>query len=61
MNILETDRLALRQLTLDDAEFIFELLNEPAWIQFIGDRNIRTMEDARAFLRAGSPSKASFP
>ena len=61
MNILETDRLALRQLTLDDAEFFFELLNEPAWIQFIGDRNIRTIEDARAFLRAGPPSKASFP
>ncbi len=50
MNILETDRLILRNLTLDDAEFIFDLYNQPSFIKFIGDRGIRTLDDARDFL-----------
>lgn len=53
MTILETQRLILRQLTEADAEFIFELLNEPSWIQYIGDRHIHTLEDARAYIRNG--------
>lgn len=53
MIILETERLILRQLTSDDAEFIFELLNDPSWIQNIGDRNIRTLDDARAYIVNG--------
>ena len=53
MEILETDRLILRELTPDDAEFIFELLNEPSFIQNIGDRNIRTLDDARAYIVNG--------
>ena len=53
MTVLETERLILRQFTLDDAEFIFEQLNDPAWIQNIGNRNIRTLDDARAYLRNG--------
>jgi RimJ/RimL family protein N-acetyltransferase len=53
VKILETDRLILRELTPDDAEFIFELLNEPSFIQNIGDRNIRTLDDARAYIVNG--------
>ena len=53
MTILETERLILRQLRPDDAEFIFELLNDPSFIQNIGDRNIRTMDDARSYIRKG--------
>ena len=53
MTILETDRLILRELTPNDAEFIFELLNEPSFIQNIGDRNIRTLDDARAYIVNG--------
>lgn len=53
MTILETDRLILRELALNDAEFIFELLNEPSFIQNIGDRNIRTLDDARAYIVNG--------
>ena len=53
MTVLETERLILRQLTQDDAEFIFELLNEPSWIQNIGDRHIRTLDDARAYIVNG--------
>lgn len=53
MNVLETDRLLLRWLSESDAEFIFGLLNEPSWIQFIGDRNVKTLDDARAYIANG--------
>jgi RimJ/RimL family protein N-acetyltransferase len=53
VTILETDRLILRELTPNDAEFIFELLNEPSFIRNIGDRNIRTLDDARAYIVNG--------
>ena len=53
MTILETERLTLRQLTTDDAEFIFELLNDPSFIRNIGDRNIRTLDDAAAYVVNG--------
>jgi RimJ/RimL family protein N-acetyltransferase len=51
--ILETPRLTLRQLSLDDAAFALELLNEPGWLRFIGDRGVRNLEDARNYLRLG--------
>ena len=50
VNVIETNRLTHRKLTLDDAEFILDLLNQPSFIQFIGDRGVRTLEDAREFL-----------
>jgi RimJ/RimL family protein N-acetyltransferase len=50
MNIIETERLILRKLTLDDAAFILDLLNRPSFIQFIGDRGVRTFDDARNYL-----------
>jgi len=50
MKILETDRLILRQFSTEDAEFILELVNEPSFIQNIGDRGVRTLEDARAYI-----------
>ncbi len=53
MNILETERLRIRQLSVADAGFILELLNEPSFIQNIGDRNVRTLEDARAYILNG--------
>lgn len=53
MQVLETDRLSLRELTRDDAPFILELLNEPGWLRFIGDRGVRTVEQARDYLAAG--------
>jgi ribosomal-protein-alanine N-acetyltransferase len=52
--IFETERLILRQFTLDDAPFILELLNTPTWLQFIGDRNVHSVEDAENYLRNGS-------
>lgn len=53
MKILETERLILRQLTTDDAEFILGLLNEPSFIRNIGDRNVRTIDDACAYIMNG--------
>lgn len=50
MIILETERLTLRQLTKDDAPFVFKLLNDPSWLENIGDRGIRTLEDAAAYI-----------
>lgn len=54
MKILETKRLILRYFTLDDAPFMLELLNTPTWLQYIGDRNVHTLEDAENYLRNGS-------
>ncbi|HEX8368093.1 MAG TPA: GNAT family N-acetyltransferase [Pyrinomonadaceae bacterium] len=50
MKIIETERLWLRLFTADDAEFVFQLVNEPGWIQNIGDRGVRTIDDARQFI-----------
>ncbi|MGF6953404.1 RimJ/RimL family protein N-acetyltransferase [Neobacillus sp. B4I6] len=53
MKVIETERLVLRWLTQDDAAFILELLNGPSWIRFIGDRGVRTLEDARNYIVTG--------
>jgi len=53
MSILQTERLALCKLDLSDAGFILELLNEPAFIRFIGDKGVRTLADARDYLLKG--------
>ncbi len=50
MNIIETERLILREFTLDDSAFMLNLLNQPSFIQFIGDRGVRTMDDARKMI-----------
>jgi [ribosomal protein S5]-alanine N-acetyltransferase len=53
MSLLETERLAIRQLTEDDAAFILELLNEPSFIQNIADRGVRTLDDAVQYIVNG--------
>lgn len=53
MNILETERLLLRQFSAEDAEFILQLVNEPSFIQNIGDRGVQTLENARAYILNG--------
>jgi RimJ/RimL family protein N-acetyltransferase len=53
LKVLETDRLILRWMSADDAPFILELVNEPSWLHFIGDRGVRTIEDARNYIRNG--------
>ena len=51
--ILATERLKLREFTNTDTDFIIALLNSPGWLQFIGDRNVRTKEEAVAYLEKG--------
>ena len=54
MFILETERLTLQHLSPDaDAEFVLRLLNEPSFLQYIGDKKVRTLDDARAYMRNG--------
>jgi RimJ/RimL family protein N-acetyltransferase len=50
---IETERLVLREFTLDDAPFILELLNDPDWKRFIGDRQCDTLDKARTYLQDG--------
>jgi RimJ/RimL family protein N-acetyltransferase len=51
--LIETERLFIRQLDLSDASFMLELVNTPAWLQYIGDRNLHTIEDAERYLANG--------
>lgn len=53
MNVLETERLNLRQLNEGDAAFILELLNDPDFLRNIGDRGVRTVEDAVRYISEG--------
>jgi len=50
MKVLETERLLLRWVELDDAGFIMRLVQEPAWKRHIGDRKVDTPEEARAHV-----------
>ena len=50
---METARLELRRLDEDDAPFMLALLNDAAFLRYIGDRNVRTDDDARAYIRTG--------
>ena len=53
MNVIQTERLVLRELELNDADFILELLNEASFLRFIGDKGVRTLADAGEYIRKG--------
>jgi [ribosomal protein S5]-alanine N-acetyltransferase len=53
MDIVQTPRTAVRELTLSDAGFILELINEPAYHRYIGDRGVRDIAGAEKYLREG--------
>ncbi|HIE6631736.1 TPA: GNAT family N-acetyltransferase, partial [Bacillus luti] len=53
MIVLETERLNLRWFDIKDAPFILELVNDPAWIQFIGDKRIKNLDDAKKYILNG--------
>ena len=53
MTILETERLSLRRLTVEDAGLIVELLNDASFLRFIGDKGVRTSEDACQYILSG--------
>jgi len=51
--IIETPRLHMRELTIEDADFVFKLVNEPSFLENIGDKGVRNLEDARQFILEG--------
>jgi len=51
---LETERMLLRRVTLDDAGFMLSIWNDPAFIRNVGDRGIRSIEEAEAALQEGA-------
>jgi len=53
MIVLETERLFLRGFTVADAEFILALLNEPSFLRYIGDKKVRTVQDAEQYILNG--------
>lgn len=55
--VATTDRLILRHMVEGDAPYILELLNEPAFIKYVGDKNVRSEEDAIAYIENG-PAKS---
>jgi RimJ/RimL family protein N-acetyltransferase len=53
LNVAETERLRIRWLNADDSAFIFALVNQPSWIQYIGDKGIKTLQDALRYIESG--------
>jgi len=53
VKVLETERLILRRFVVDDAEFLLGLLNEPSFLRYIGDRGVRSIDDARQYILNG--------
>lgn len=51
---LETERLYLRRVTLDDADLLLAVWNDPAFMEHVGDRGVRTTEEAEEAMRAGA-------
>jgi ribosomal-protein-alanine N-acetyltransferase len=51
--LITTERLVLAPFTVEDAPFIVALLTDPDWLRYIGDRGVRTIDDARGYLEKG--------
>lgn len=51
--LFETERLAVRLLHSRDTSFLVELLNSPGWLKYIGDRNVKTVQQAMDYLTHG--------
>ena len=51
--MLETDRLTLHEMTLDDAGLMLAVWNDPAFVRYVGDRGIRNLDDAEEAMREG--------
>uniref|UniRef100_UPI0032179531 GNAT family N-acetyltransferase n=1 Tax=uncultured Draconibacterium sp. TaxID=1573823 RepID=UPI0032179531 len=47
----ETERLYIRPCIEDDAEFIYKLLNCESWLKYIGDRNVKSIEEAQLYIK----------
>lgn len=52
-HVLRAERVLLRRLDVGDADFVIELLNEPSFREFIGDKAVQSVEDAQRYLAEG--------
>ena len=48
---LETERLILKPTTVEDSDFILKLFNTPKWLEFVGNRNLKNLEDASLYIQ----------
>lgn len=53
MQIIQSERLSMRWLNEDDAEFVLRLVNDPDWLRNIGSKNVHSVSDARRYLQEG--------
>ena len=53
VEVARTERLRLRRLDAGDAAFVLELVNDPSWIRYLGDRNLRTLRAAKRYIDDG--------
>jgi RimJ/RimL family protein N-acetyltransferase len=63
MQITQTPRLLINHFTVADAPFVLEILNTQGWLQFIGERNVKTLEAAEQYIKEkfmGSYQKSGF-
>ena len=49
---IKTSRLTIRRLTLADATFIYDLVNQPSWLEFIGDKGVNSLHDAETYIQS---------
>ncbi len=52
MILMETNRLLIGKIDLKDAQFILRLMNSQGWLEFIGDRNIKTISDSKKYIKS---------
>ncbi len=57
MNIVETERIIVKEFEKGDAHFILSVLNTPAWLKYIGDRKVKSIADARKYIQTGPFAK----
>ena len=50
MSVIETERLNLREMSEADAGFVLEVLNDPGFKRYVGDRGVRTIEEAARYI-----------
>ena len=53
MEVAQTERLLLRWLDPGDSAFILELVNDPSWMRYIGDKGVKTIQDAKRYIENG--------
>lgn len=50
LNVIETERLILREMSEADAALVLEVLNDPGFVRYVGDRGVRTLEGAAVYI-----------